>query len=466
MKNSLVIYFILIFNLSYSQDCFKMTEQVFDKIILSIGNFSIKEPRLKIENIKRPAIYYNGNITISKKLITILCESGNFEDKISFVLAHELAHHYLQHNWKHNSGFSYVENSLSDEQDRLEAETQADIYAGHYGKVSGYETLRFAKETINEIYTGFEINKELVGMGYPSFEERLNIINESIEQANNLAEVFELGNILLKLGEYDIAAYFFESIESKFNSREILNNLAIAHLLEGIKTNKNEKITELIFPLIIDLDTRVKVKKTRSLSSDPETNFKQAKKYFNKALFLDNNYLPAMQNLFSVNYLLCSEQNQRDLEIEKILESNLSEQTKIDFQVINEILKETKEKKIKKLSLKGSEVSRINTDSNESINSDNLNGKSILKKLNLYKDFIELTTGWSAFDADIEKITIEGGYLNIDKYSLDDNFFFKIVGRDKYLIQIKNDLFSIDENLSKGILNENKYSYFILNSIY
>ena len=464
MHKTLLISFSLIFNISNSQDCFKITEDVFDKIILSIGNFSIQEPKLKIENIKGPAKYYKGNIIVSNKLINILCDSGDFEDKISFVLAHELAHHYLQHNWKHNSGFSYVENSLSkDEEDRLEAETQADIYAGFYGKISGYETLRFAKETITEIYNGFEINKEIVGMGYPSYEERLSIINERIEQADNLAEVFELGNILLKLGEYNIAAYFFESIETKFNSREISNNLAIAHLLEGIKTNKNEKITKLTFPLIIDFETRVKVKKTRSLSNDPESNFKQAKKYFNKALFLDNDYLPAMQNLLSVNYLLCSEQNQRDLEIEKILESDISEKTKYDFQVINEILKGTKEKKIKKLSLKGSNLSRINTDANKLVNSDKLNGKSLLEKLNLYKDFVKLTSGYGVFGDDIERITI-GGYLYINKYSMGDNFIYSI--EDKYLVQIKNDLFSKDEILKSNeeIFNKKKYSYFIVKS--
>ena len=60
-------------------------------------------------------------------------------------------------------------------------------------------------------------------------------------------------------------------------------------------------------------------------------------------------------------------------------------------------------KKIKKLSLKGSNVSRINTDANKSVKSDKLNGKSILEKLNLYEDFVKLTSGYGVFGDDIEE---------------------------------------------------------------
>ena len=63
----------------------------------------------------------------------------------------------------------------------------------------------------------------------------------------------------------------------------------------------------------------------------------------------------------------------------------------------------------------------------------------------------------------ILKNTIDG-YLYINKYSMGDNFIYSI--EDKYLVQIKNDLFSKDEILksSEEIFNKKKYSYFIVKS--
>ena len=74
-----------------------------------------------------------------------------------------------------------------------------------------------------------------------------------------------------------------------------------------------------------------------------------------------------------------------------------------------------------------------------------------------------MTSGYGVFGDDIERITIDG-YLYINKYSMGDNFIYSI--EDKYLVQIKNDLFSKDEILksSEEIFNKKKYSYFIVKS--
>lgn len=473
MRKKILLIIILISYSSYSQECDEKAKIVFNNIISSIGNNSIPEPRLKIEDINGPASFYQGNITIDRELINLFCDQKNFVDKISFVIAHELAHHFLQHNWKYNSGLAYIHDSLMGEeiniQDRLESETQADFYAGFYGKISGYKTLEYAKETITMIYKEYNIKKEL--RGYPSFKERLNIIDERIDEAKDLAEIFDIANVLLKLGEYEIAVNLYEGIVSRFSSREIYNNLAISYLLYGLENIRysdtgisDDEIPKLSFPLILDFETRLKINRTRSsMYYNPKENIEQSKKYFKKALVLDESYKPSIHNLFTANFLLCVNQQDRDILIEKIFNSNMNEQYKIDFKVINEILKGGKEKKLKKLARNGSIISSLNTEKNDSDNYF-FNSKDILSELNLYKDFIYLTDGWAESE-NVEVIEIQG-YRSIKKYMLNNSFFYKIKN-NSYLIKISNDLFLGNDELNtiREIFKDKDFTYLIHNSI-
>ena len=104
--------FFLIFLLSfkiYPSDCQERVIILFENIIESIGNKSLIEPELIFSNEESNPAYMSGeSITIENKLINLFCQDENFEDKISFVIAHELAHYYLQHGWMINTGLSYA----------------------------------------------------------------------------------------------------------------------------------------------------------------------------------------------------------------------------------------------------------------------------------------------------------------------------------------------------------------------
>ena len=59
-----------------------------------------------------------------------------------------LAHYYLEHSWMSNTGLSYassigefVEDSSYSLDQRKLSESQADLYAGFYGQIAGYNTL-------------------------------------------------------------------------------------------------------------------------------------------------------------------------------------------------------------------------------------------------------------------------------------------------------------------------------------
>ena len=97
------------FYLSAQSNCFEKTKEVYTNIIESIGNKFPPPPSLSFANSERAVAFLSGNnIVIENFIIEKLCEQKNFEDKISYVIAHELAHHYLNHNWMSNTGLSYA----------------------------------------------------------------------------------------------------------------------------------------------------------------------------------------------------------------------------------------------------------------------------------------------------------------------------------------------------------------------
>ena len=108
--------------------------------------------------------------------------------------------------------------------------------------VLSLNTLSFGEEVIREVYDVYGLKKEI--KGYPSLNERIQIINSKIDEVNNLAKIFEIGNVLLRLGEYELAKKCFQEILNKgFTSREIYNNLGLVYLLYGISI-EDEKISK------------------------------------------------------------------------------------------------------------------------------------------------------------------------------------------------------------------------------
>ena len=443
-------------NFLFANNCEDRVKKVFNNIIESIGNNSLMEPDLIFSNEEKSAAYMSGeSITIEYKLISLFCEEENFEDKIAFILSHELAHYYLQHGWMLNTGLSYASKvgksvkykSYSYEEIK-EAESQADIYAGFYGKIAGYKTLEFAETTLNKVYESYNLPKNL--KKYPSYEDRVAIINDKKEQANRLAKVFEIANILFKLKEYKLSIDAFKTIlASNFNSREIYNNLGLNYLMYGISISE-PKISKLLYPVSLDLQTRAFVSKTRSsLTDSPKDMIKRSKKYFERSINLDKKYIPARQNLFVSDLLLAKSIDVKNNLINDINKSLLTKQTKVDFKVINKLLNNIKIRKIKKIAKKGSYLSKLNvSDITNELTNKVFNKKNLLNKLNI--------------EAELSYYINFGGP---DKKIKETNFRLKTI-KDIEVIWLskKKSLLKIPENLYNNFNAEEK-SNFITTSI-
>ena len=74
--------------------------------------------------------------------------------------------------------------------ERKIAETQADLYAGFFGQVSGDNTLTLRKRNLNAYHNLFGLKK--IANGYPSFDERIEIIQTKEAEANEIVILFAL----------------------------------------------------------------------------------------------------------------------------------------------------------------------------------------------------------------------------------------------------------------------------------
>ena len=148
----------------------EIAQNVFKKIINSIGNNFNQPPILEIVNTENNPAYYSprdNKIYIEDKTLKIFENNKNFEDILAYLIAHELAHHYLNHGWMRNLDFGYsstIGNFIIDEDNKNQKkidETQADIFGGFFAKIAGYDALNFGEYCLREIYKEYEIPESI-----------------------------------------------------------------------------------------------------------------------------------------------------------------------------------------------------------------------------------------------------------------------------------------------------------------
>jgi tetratricopeptide (TPR) repeat protein len=449
----LFIILVLLSSFGHSQKCEDRVEEIFNDLVEGIGNNSIYPPSLEFSDDERAvATMGDFTITVERKVINLFCGQDNFDDKMAYILGHEMAHHYLSHSWMANTGLGYSdfgnyieENSpMYSKKQRKLSESQADLYAGFYGMISGYNTLAHAKETLEAVYKAYGLPNEI--SGYPTFSERLEIIDSKIVNASNLALLYEIGNVLLLGKEYELAKYCYEFILKQFNSREIYNNLGLSYLLYGVSISE-EPINGLVFPVSLDQNSRVEVKTTRSgnFTDNPKDMIEFALKQFKRAQSLDSKYQPAIQNQVVAEFLLLEDKKTRDDFIAEL--SDLTKEFVVDLEVVNMIINDKPIKKVRKAARSGSNLSKLNTTNPQF---DVINKENILKK-----------SGIDPFDL----IMSSGKNIGNSKLNLFRVNDYQVVEyKGLYVIKFNLPEFLAD-NLSeedkKGLIHTNKGSYLV-----
>ena len=443
MKKLLIILVFFFYNISFSQSdsCENSVISVYNNIISNIASNFPTPPEIKIIKSKTgPAYISKGTIYIDLKLIESFCDKDNFESKIAYVLSHELAHHYLNHSWASNTGISYANsigeyivdnsNKYSVKQKKLD-ESQADLFGGFFSQISGYQALSHGKETLISIYEEYSLPEKIVG--YPSLDERINILESNILKSNNLAKIFEFGNLSLAIGKLGMARNCFrEILNNKFTSREIYNNLGLSYLLKAIE-NSDLPISKYSYPIFIEQNTRAEVQSTRSgFSNDPIIDLKQAIKYFDNAIRSDGDFKPAKVNLLVSSLIL----NKLNDNLGKEYLNDLEKYSSIDNVKLNDLkviyhLLMGKAKKASKLASKGSQISLFNTDL-DSKSYKKLVDVKIPKYDNDMTDFSNLM--FMGLDKPYSSISSVNGKIQIEEKNEKDFSIYRF-NREKYIIE-------------------------------
>ena len=330
----LLILFLLFKTNLYSQKISKSSaHNVYNDIILAIGNTNPRAPILEIKNtLNNPAEYYPAKniIRIEEKLLNI-CYTFDKDslNVLAYILAHELAHHYQNHGYSSRFASLDFSNEIDKKkeksQQKIDNETQADVYAGFYSHIAGYNALGKAELFLDEIYKVYKLPDELPN--YPTLLQRKKIIRENKKSFEKLRYLFDIANISMSLGKYNYTEKILSYIlNQNFTSREIYNNLGLCYVNQALELNLEGKYFNLIIPFKMDMSSRLQEPiLTRSGMTDRDyaiVLLKKASNEFNTALKLDPSYIKAKENLFYTNLCLNYLGEKTDLSIYNELLNN------------------------------------------------------------------------------------------------------------------------------------------------
>jgi len=321
--------------------------EIFGRVLQAAGNRYGVMPRLYIIkenpfNVVLPISIPDGWIVLSKQVLDMCYENTESgDDRLAFVLAHELAH-LLDDDFWHMNFFSAL--SLLKKDDNVEQEVvneiqgifkqtakidakelRADERGILFSAMAGYNPLAIVNEQAAEQGSFFHEWYQLLNISryeqsgsvntHPTSSQRSTAVLARLKQVSEQADLFTLGLILYQTGKFELAAKAFGEFLRYFPSREVYHNLATTHhqiALNYYQTDlKQDEMRLLPFqlPIMADPYTRAAFGVTRDKQQNQNKfthHIALAIKYYQLAIEQDTDYLLAYQNLASA-YLLNKE---------------------------------------------------------------------------------------------------------------------------------------------------------------
>ena len=310
-----LLFIISSFSIAAQQVSETSARKVYHQIVDAIGNNNPRYPDLVFKDSEKSPASYNPKkktITIENKVLKICYSFGKDSlNALSYILAHELGHHYRDHGWMSQYASLDFGDALDSQnktpEQREGYEIEADIYAGFYAHIAGYNALKVAASFLDSIYKSYSLPHDL--KHYPTLDNRKSIIAHNILDFEELRDIFDLANIVMSTGQYDYAQELFQHIVDKgFTSREIYNNLGLCYVYEALDLGLEDLYFSVIIPFEIDLSTRLEsnglTRGSIGAQQQAITLFNDAKREFETAIQLDNDYFIAKKNLFFTNVAL------------------------------------------------------------------------------------------------------------------------------------------------------------------
>ena len=310
---------------------------IFHRLLHVAGQKPGVMPRLYITklnpwNISVPMALPDGGIILSKGALEICYrEPARGDDRLAFVLAHELAHQFKDDFW-HMKFFQAIEASKAQASqpnanleemlriarlpDDVQAkELQADQHGIVYASMAGFNTNAIVTEdnAIN-FFQDWARALPLSRIGgvptyrsHPSPQQRAEAIKMHLRQILDKMEEFNVGLWFYQARNYQKAILAFEDFLHFFPSREVYHNLAASHHQLALQYYQLWKKDAWALPfklsLAVDPVTRAGKIALRGLAGTDKpaelfhAHLDKAIKFYHTAVSLDPSYALAYSNL-------------------------------------------------------------------------------------------------------------------------------------------------------------------------
>lgn len=233
----------------------------------------------------------DGTVLISQEAL-VICYQGVAPEKgdsrLAFLIGHELAHQAKNDFWQADAiesmkGFvsknpkalqvvsdyiretSDLENSPQSEKVAKAKELQADAYGIVYMTMAGYDPhavvdrdgTNFVEEFVSRVIGKKDV-KDVEDAAHPSPAKRAEFLRTQLAAVANELELFRVGVRYYQQGRYKEAIPYFERFRQQFPSREVFNNLGLAHYqlaLEQLAGCDPSLAYQYKLPALLDTET-------------------------------------------------------------------------------------------------------------------------------------------------------------------------------------------------------------------
>jgi tetratricopeptide (TPR) repeat protein len=313
-------------------------QEIFSRVLNAAGKRSGVVPRLLVidHNSLIASAIPDGGIIISKKVLDICyINPQRGDDRLAFVLGHEIAHQLKDDFWemkffqaielskektpeqrKALEEVQAITGSPEKVEEILKKELQADEHAIVYASMAGYNTtavvteddkVNFFEEWVTTLDPA-RIPGAHKDASHPSPKHRAEAVKARLRQVLENVELFDLGVLFYQTGEYERAIKVFNKFLILYPSREVYHNLASCHHQLALKNYQawkgDEKVVRFKLSTAIDPATLAKKISLESRGGQDNRaanlfreNIKKAIELYQQAISMDPWYYLSYNNL-------------------------------------------------------------------------------------------------------------------------------------------------------------------------
>jgi tetratricopeptide (TPR) repeat protein len=309
--------------------------EIFGRVVAAAGKRAGLVPKLFIvkdagASVPLAIALPDGGIVISRQVLDICYkEPDKGDDRLAFILAHEIAHQLKDDFW-HLRFFQAVDLSqkgkpsdaaaveevrriATSSDEPLAKELQADEYGIVFASMAGFDTRAIVLEDdkVNFFrYFAAALDPSNIKGGtpdadHPSPDARAAAVRARLVQVLDAVDLFDAGLLFYETGDFETAAALFEEFLRFYPGREVYHDLATCHHRIALKAYRElHKDQGLPYQLALAIGSETRAKRIQ-LRADPsavlEERFRReigrAVELYRTAIAQDPSFWPAANNL-------------------------------------------------------------------------------------------------------------------------------------------------------------------------